>query len=195
MVGCRWPSSTNVRLPGLALVLLLVAVPAWALTRIDPTAVIAGGPAFTLRGFEDPGNPFDPDENTFTWRRADQPASQATALATTAVGNTQLQAQVPASFIAEPGDFLVGIVGDDEGFPFTVLSSSARPVARDDFVRAYRDTPVTIDILANDFSSEGFDPASVRIIRGAGNGFPRRNADGTVTYTPNPGFSGDDSFT
>ena len=55
----------------LPLFLIVFAVPAEALTRISPTAVLAGGPAFTLRGFAD-DEAFDSDESTLTWRRADQ---------------------------------------------------------------------------------------------------------------------------
>ena len=55
-----------------ALFLVVFSVSAQALSRISPTEAVAGGPMFTLRGFADQ-EPFDPDERTLTWRRADQP--------------------------------------------------------------------------------------------------------------------------
>ena len=107
----------------LPLFLVLFSVPAQALTRISPTEVVAGGRMFTLRGFAD-DEPFDPDDKTLTWRRADQPASAAIRLSTRKVGRRQLRAQVPAELIAEPGDFLVGVAGVSGSFPFTVLPAS-----------------------------------------------------------------------
>ena len=179
----------------LPLCLVLFSVPAQALTRISPTAVLAGGPAFTLRGFAD-DEAFDSDENTLTWRRADQPGSTPIRLRTSKVGNRRLEAQVPAELIAEPGDIFVGVAGVSGSFPFTILPASEKPIARDDYVTAYRDTERAVDVLANDLTTDEFDLTSVSIMRGARNGFVRANEDdGTVTYTPNSGFFGEDGFT
>ncbi len=104
----------------LALLQVLLTVSAQALSRISPTEAVAGGPMFTLRGFADQ-SPFDSDEKTLTWRRAGQPASAARRLRTTKVSSRQLRAEVPAEFIAEPGDFRVGVAGVSRSLPFTVL--------------------------------------------------------------------------
>lgn len=57
--------------------------------------------------------------------------------------------------------------------------------------------PVVIDVLANDSSPDGLEPASVTVVVAASNGSTDdTNPDGTITYTPNtaPDFVGTDSF-
>ncbi|MDO6455442.1 cadherin-like domain-containing protein, partial [Neptunomonas phycophila] len=55
------------------------------------------------------------------------------------------------------------------------------------------DTPVTVDVLANDSDVEGdtltVDSAS------ATNGTVAINPDGTITYTPDANFTGSDTIT
>ena len=66
------------------------------------------------------------------------------------------------------------------------------PIARPDTAITTVDTSVTIPVTAND---SRIVPKTVRIVRRPQNGRvgkPRRN--GTVTYTPKPGFSGPDTF-
>jgi hypothetical protein len=73
---------------------------------------------------------------------------------------------------------------------------NAPPVAIGDTVVTNQDTPVTIDVLANDFDSEGpLDPASVVVETEPANGTTIVNTDGTVTYTPDSEFTGADTFT
>ncbi|MDP6403001.1 MAG: Ig-like domain-containing protein, partial [SAR202 cluster bacterium] len=68
------------------------------------------------------------------------------------------------------------------------------PVAVDDFAETGEDTPVTIEVLSNDSDLDG-DPLSVNIFGPAAHGAVTVNEDNTVTYEPEPGFSGMDSFT
>ncbi|HEY5650101.1 MAG TPA: Ig-like domain-containing protein, partial [Acidimicrobiia bacterium] len=68
------------------------------------------------------------------------------------------------------------------------------PFASDDSAITSQDTPITIDVLANDFDSNG-DPLSVDGTTAPANGTVAINADNTVTYTPNAGFVGNDAFT
>jgi len=68
------------------------------------------------------------------------------------------------------------------------------PVANDDQAQSLQDTSVIVDLLANDSDVDG-DTLSVGAIGAAQNGIVTENNDGTVTYTPNNGFSGTDSFT
>ena len=56
------------------------------------------------------------------------------------------------------------------------------------------ETPITIDVLANDLDADGDTLAVVSASNGR-NGSVIVNADGTVTYTPNADFFGSDSFT
>lgn len=75
------------------------------------------------------------------------------------------------------------------------LAHVAAPIAADDMASTSAGTAVTIPILANDTCVGACDPASVLIGSTPGNGTAVRNADGTVTYAPNGGFTGTDSFT
>jgi hypothetical protein len=68
------------------------------------------------------------------------------------------------------------------------------PVARDDAAATTQDTPVTIDVLANDSDVDG-DLLVMNSISQPGSGSAAINPDNTVTYTPNPGLSGADSLT
>jgi len=67
------------------------------------------------------------------------------------------------------------------------------PVAVDDEAVTGENTPVVIDVLANDTDADG-DPLMVSDVFYSGTGSVTVNADDTVTYTPAQGFSGTDSF-
>ncbi|MDD4922517.1 MAG: Ig-like domain-containing protein, partial [Bacteroidales bacterium] len=69
------------------------------------------------------------------------------------------------------------------------------PYAIDDADTTDVDTPVTISILKNDHGSRPIDTLSVVIITDPLNGRVTVNPNGTVVYTPNPGYSGEDVFT
>ncbi len=71
------------------------------------------------------------------------------------------------------------------------------PVGNDDLASTDEGTAVTINVSANDTPVPGgaaLDPASIEIISPPVNGSVVPNLNGTVTYTPTAGFSGDDSF-
>ena len=79
----------------------------------------------------------------------------------------------------------VGIVDDD-------------PVANADQVTTNEDTSVVINVLANDEAgADGVDPTDggITIASGPSHGLVQINDDGTITYTPDENYSGDDSFT
>ena len=67
------------------------------------------------------------------------------------------------------------------------------PVAADDEVSTLEDTLVTIDVLGNDTDVEG-DELTVTLAT-AENGTVVINDDGTLEYTPNLDFNGDDTIT
>ena len=59
-------------------------------------------------------------------------------------------------------------------------------------------TPVTINVLANDTADPygPLNPASVTVVSAPANGTTSVNSTtGAITYTPNTGFAGTDSFT
>ncbi|MEL7093782.1 MAG: Ig-like domain-containing protein, partial [Pseudomonadota bacterium] len=68
------------------------------------------------------------------------------------------------------------------------------PVASDDAVETPLDTPVVIAPLTNDSDPDG-DPLEVLNTSDPANGTVVINPDGTVTYTPDAGFTGVDTFT
>jgi len=70
------------------------------------------------------------------------------------------------------------------------LTSTVAPIAADDRVETSRNTPVTIDVLAND-TPNGATPT---VVTTPLNGTAVVNTDGTIEYTPNTGFKGVDTL-
>jgi len=77
--------------------------------------------------------------------------------------------------------------------PDSVLYHNRLPIANDDSATTDEDTPVTIDVLANDSDADG-DVLTVSSFTDPANGAVVDNGDGTVTYTPDPDYNGTDSF-
>ena len=76
----------------------------------------------------------------------------------------------------------------------TVNPVNDDPVAVDDAAATHESTSVNIDVLGNDTDVDGDTLSTLSASIGA-NGATGVNPDGTVTYTPNAGFTGTDSFT
>ena len=68
------------------------------------------------------------------------------------------------------------------------------PIANDDAETTNQDTAVNITVLANDSDPDGGTPTVTGTSGGPSNGAVSLNPDGTIQYTPNPGFSGTDTF-
>ncbi|SIS78631.1 Ca2+-binding protein, RTX toxin-related [Roseivivax lentus] len=68
------------------------------------------------------------------------------------------------------------------------------PVAADDTALTDNETPVTVDVAANDTDPDG-DTLTVTSVSTPANGIAAINGDGDVLYTPNPGFVGEDTIT
>jgi Ca2+-binding RTX toxin-like protein len=75
----------------------------------------------------------------------------------------------------------------------TVLNQPDSPVAADDSATTQAGTPVVIDVLANDQDADGTQPTLLDFGQGT-NGSVTENPNGTLTYTPNAGTLGQDSF-
>ena len=75
-----------------------------------------------------------------------------------------------------------------------IVTVSNEPIANDDYATTNEGTPVNIPVLANDSDSEGGTPTVTATSGGPSNGAASVNADGTIRYTPSPGFSGTDTF-
>jgi hypothetical protein len=67
------------------------------------------------------------------------------------------------------------------------------PMANDDYAKTNENTTVTINVLANDTDTDG-DTLSVISNTVPANGAAKINPDYTITYTPNTGFIGNDTF-
>ncbi len=67
------------------------------------------------------------------------------------------------------------------------------PVAGNDSATTQADTPIVINVLSNDSDPDG-DPINLSGVSEAASGTVSSNANGTLTYTPKAGFSGNDSF-
>lgn len=95
----------------------------------------------------------------------------------------------------------------DDGFPLPALTATAtvniviRPVndaprLQNNTATTNEDTPVTVDVLANDTDVDGnLDIAAMRIVSGPANGTASINpANGAITYSPALNFNGVDSL-
>jgi hypothetical protein len=76
------------------------------------------------------------------------------------------------------------------------------PIAHDDSKETMKDSPVSISVLSNDYDTDG-DTLTIAVMGTSTNGAPFTtsnggvvtwNANGTVVYTPAPGYTGIDTF-
>ena len=98
------------------------------------------------------------------------------------------------------------VAGDRKMVPPVVMASASwgtpptgnvPPVAVDDSYTTAQDTPLSVPaagVLANDSDTDG-DPLTAVLVPNGTAGSVTLNADGSFTYTPAPGFTGDDHFT
>src|SRR5690606_7466468 len=82
---------------------------------------------------------------------------------------------------------------DTASVAVTVAPVNDAPVAADDTAGTAAGTAVTVSVLANDSDVDG-DTLSVGSFTQGANGSVTDNGDGTLTYAPNAGFAGTDSF-
>ncbi len=71
---------------------------------------------------------------------------------------------------------------------------AASPTAVDDSRTVPANTSITINVLSNDFDTDG-DPVHVTDILQPEHGTVKLNTDNSITYTPNQDYQGSDSFT
>jgi cytochrome c len=97
------------------------------------------------------------------------------------------------------GVFAAGVLqsGDEVSFDeFSVESAAVNspPVAVDDTATTTTGTAVDIDVLANDTDADEGAELAVDSVTEPADGTVEVAEDGTVTYTPDAGFTGDDTF-
>lgn len=72
---------------------------------------------------------------------------------------------------------------------------NAAPIGTPDTISTPYNTPVTINVLANDSDPDGsLDPTSMLIASAGSKGTATPNGNGTITYTPNNGATAQDIF-
>ncbi|RYZ99383.1 MAG: gliding motility-associated C-terminal domain-containing protein, partial [Sphingobacteriaceae bacterium] len=83
-------------------------------------------------------------------------------------------------------------VTDDDSITIQVGRS---PIAIDDNYQTNIDAPLNAVVVANDNAgSSTFDLQTVEVVKQPEHGTVIVNENGTITYTPNPGYSGTDTF-
>jgi Big-like domain-containing protein len=171
-------------------------------------AVIAGG-AYFPRVVTDEvtisGANFDPSARTLTVRASssDQSAPPTLTLAVAGATDQPSPATFNVSGVAAPpakvkvlssaggsADAQVATgLGPTTGTPSG--GGGATPSAVNDTASTNEDTPVTINVLANDTNASG---GTVSLVTQPALGTAAINADGSIRYTPNPNRNGNDAF-
>jgi len=82
----------------------------------------------------------------------------------------------------------------EEVFTVAIIDVNDAPQATDDSAATNEDTPVDVDVLANDMDADG-DSLIISSVTQPANGSVVVNSDNTLTYAPVAGFTGEDSFT
>jgi len=78
----------------------------------------------------------------------------------------------------------------------TVTAANSPPVANDDSATTPQDTQVVINVIANDSDVDNnLDLSTVAVVDPPGNGAASVSGGGQISYTPQAGFNGADSFT
>jgi hypothetical protein len=147
------------------------------------------------------GDP-DGDPLTYTYATPSVPGTVVTPTGTGAIVVTP-----PTGFdgvitivysVCDAAKFPVTPLCDTSIIIVTVLPSGDSlvnhpPVANNDFAVTDKNVPAVINVKGNDFDPDG-DSLSVQILTLPNNGSVVVNQNGTVTYTPNTGFIGYDTF-
>jgi VCBS repeat-containing protein len=144
------------------------------------------------------GNDYDPDSGP----------SALTCVLVSDVSHGTLTLNADGSFVYNPDKDYYGedsftyqaYDGQDYSNVATVYISifgvNDPPVAVDDTAETVADTPVEIDVTANDYDIDGtIDKSTVTIVTDPSHGTTSVDpVTGVVTYTPDPGYIGSDSF-
>jgi alpha-tubulin suppressor-like RCC1 family protein len=142
---------------------------------------------------------FDPDSGpaplSFSWRFVAMPPGSS-------LTNVDIQGETTATPTFTPdlgGAYLLRLEtsdGERSDLDNALIDALGNhdPEAVDDTATTMPNTSVTISVLANDSDPDG-DPLTLTSVSAASNGTAVSNSHDSVTYTPNFGFFGADSFT
>ncbi len=140
-------------------------------------------------------NDTDPDGDTLSVASVTQPANGSVV-----INPNQTVTYTPnAGFVGGDGFSYVADDGHGGQAGATVMITVTEPPnrapdAKDDAATTQEFTPVVINVVGNDTDPDG-DTLTVQSVTQGSNGSVQNNGDGSVTYSPNPGFSGIDHFT
>ena len=148
-----------------------------------------------------PGLVTDPDGDPIDWSSL-MIVSHATLGTDSYLGNGAIQYEAPSQASGDFGpDTFTYTVKDDRGaetHPAGIVNIdvNAKPVAVDEpLTGTSYNSSVVVAITGNDYDPDGsIDVSSITLMTGPLNGSVVF-AGGSATYTPNPGFCGNDSFT
>jgi VCBS repeat-containing protein len=163
--------------------------------NLDASSVGEGQPAGTLVGSFSTADPDTGD--IFAYSLASGGGDDDNALFTIAGSNLRTAAvfdyETKSSYSIRVRSTDSGTLYYEEVFVIAVTGVNEPPVAMDDSATTPEGTAVTIDVLNNDSDADG-DALTVDSVTQGTHGSVINNGD-DVTYTPDSGFSGTDSFT
>lgn len=141
------------------------------------------------------GNDTDPDGDVLDVSSVSVPTNGSAQIVTTAQG-TEVRYTPAAGFTGTDSFTYTAAdpTGADSVSTVTVTVTNSGPAGTADEYAAVKDTVLTTgSVLDNDLDADG-DPLTAVVSTGPANGTLVLQADGSFTYTPDPGYSGQDSF-
>jgi len=126
-----------------------------------------------------------PSGTVLTWHSG-FPATNANRIANPAAVSNGLY--YPAYFSSSLNCY------SDAGIPVRVTIINCPPLAQNDNAETFANTPVNINVRLNDSDPEGLPLNNPTIISNPANGTVQVQANGTITYTPSPAFTGTNTF-
>jgi hypothetical protein len=141
------------------------------------------------------GNDTDPDGDSLSVNRiVSNPANGSVT-----VNQNGTITYIPNPNYNGPDSFQYEVSDGNGGFDIATVRINVTPVndrpdARDDVATTAEDTAVTINVLNNDTDVDGDVLTVNRIVSNPAHGSVVVNANGTITYIPNPNYNGPDSF-
>ena len=136
-------------------------------------------------------NDSDPDGHPLTVSAVTQPANGAAA-----INGGQTVTYTPQPGFTGSDSFTYTVADGRGGTAQGAVAITVRnraPLAAADTVTTDAGVPIAIAVLANDSDPDGH-PLTVSAVTQPANGAAAINGGQTVTYTPQPGFTGSDSF-
>ena len=143
-------------------------------------------------------------DTVYTFTAASAPALAGLDLE---IGDLYIPPHMAAQFLltaraAQPGTYTLAVQADQGTFAATATAQltvttaifNHPPVAVNDTFTTPMNVAITMPVLANDYDPDG-DALTLDTVGPAGHGWVYRNPQDQLTYTPDTGFVGTDSFT